>query len=444
MTLPRLSLLAFASVAFATSLFADTVVLKNGTKIEGKITKETDTQLTIETKAGGIIDEQTFKKDEVQSVSKTTADEEAYAPLRGLKLGANSLPSAAQYDNSVSALKSFVSQYPDSKHKAEIEKLAAEFEAEQKRVADGEVKLDGKWLGKAEVEREKYQINAMVALGYMKEQAARNDATGAMNTFEALRKQYPGSRGYIEAVDMAKRLVPALKQQADVRIARLPVELAEREKTLATAAGASKVELQNEIDRERKANDAAIAQAKAQNLRWPPFLPRNEEALKQISQLSADEASQLASVDVAKARQSIQLAAEARAALDKKNLTLAEEKARAARDAWNDNEIAARLDTEISNAKAASDAAKAETAEAPAPAPAPAVTKVEEKPAEPEPAAETTSESGDASASTAAAAEEEEGNPAFRIILIIIIAAVAIVGFKAYRSIRKKSSELIE
>lgn len=443
MTLPRLSLLAFASVAFATSLFADTVVLKNGTKIEGKITKETDTQLTIETKAGGIIDEQTFKKDEVQSVSKTTADEEAYTPLRGLKLGANSLPGAAQYDNYVSSLKSFVSQYPDSKHKAEIEKLAAEFEAEQKRVGDGEVKLDGKWLGKAEVEREKYQINAMVTLGYMKEQAARGDATGAMNTFEALRKQYPGSRGYIEAVDVAKKLVPTLKQQADARLGRLPAELAEREKTLATAAGASKVELQNEIDREKKAGDAAMAQAKAQNLRWPPFLPRNEEALKQISQLSADETSQLASVDVAKARQSIQLAGEARAALDKKNFTLAEEKSRAARDAWNDNEIAARLDTEISNAKAASDTAKTETAEAPAPAPAPAVTKAEEKPAEPEPAAETTSESTDASAPTAAA-EEEEGHPAFRIALIVIIAAVAIVGFKAYRNVRKKASEVIE
>lgn len=442
MTLLRKSILAVASVTIATSLLADTVVLKDGTKIEGKITSETDTSLTIETRAGGVVDEQTVKKDEVQSVSKATADELAYASLKNIKLGANSFPTSSQYDNYVRALKAFVSQHPDSKHKAEIEKLAADFEAEQKRVADGEVKMDGKWISKTEVQRERYQINGMVAFNYMKEQAARNDLTGAMNTFDILRKQYPGSRGFIEAAESAKRIVASLKQQAEARLARIPAENAEREKGVAASAGVSKIQLQAEIDREKQNNAAALAQAKSQGLRWPPFIPRSEDSMREISTVAADEASQLSNVDVAKGRQSIQLANEARAALDKKDVAAAEQKVQAAREAWGENEIVTRLEPEIASARTAAEAAAAAAAtDAPADAPAPApADRAGDKPADSETAATETSDS----ASAEAAAEEEEGNPLFRIALIIVLAIVAFAGFKAYRGIRKKSSEVIE
>jgi hypothetical protein len=440
MTTPRITLLALTCVSFAASLLADTVVLKDGTKIDGRITSETETQITIETKAGGVVDEQTVKKENVQSVSKATADETAYASLRGIKLGASSLPNPVQYDSYVSALKSFVAKYPDSKHKAEVAKLAEEVEAEQKRVMQGEVKLDGKWISAAEVQRERYQVNAMIAVNYMKDQAARSDGIGAMNTFELLRKQYPGSRGYIEGVDVAKRLVTGLKQQADARLARLPAENAERERAIA-AAGTDRVQLQNEFNLEKQANETAVARAKAQGVKWPPFMPRNEELLKQISTLAVEEASQLTSVDVAKARQSFQLANEARAALDAKNLTAAEEKTRAARDAWGENEIAARLEKEIGDAKSVASTTTAEAPAESAPAGTPAANSAEAS----ETSSETAKESSDSSGSAEkGATDEEESNPLFRIILIVILAIVAFVGFKTYRGIRKRASEVIE
>jgi hypothetical protein len=447
MILPRFSILALLSVTFATSLFADTVTLKNGTKIEGKITSETDTQVTIETRSGGIIDEKTLKREDVQSVSKLTPDEVAYASLRTIKLGANSLPTAAQYDSYITSLKSFITQHPQSKYKAEIEKLAADFEAEQKRVTGGEVKLDGKWLSAIEVQRERYQINGTVAANYMKEQSARGDAAGAMNTYELLEAQYPGSRGYIDAVEMAKRIVPALKQQADARLARLPAEIAEREKAVAGAAGLNKIELQGELDREKQTNEAALALAKRQGLKWPPFIPRNEESMKTISTLAEEASSRLASVEVAKARQSIQLSNEARAALDKKDVTVAEQKAVAAKEAWSANELATRLEVEIANAKAAA-TAKAETTEEPAPtdaaAPQPG-TKPEMK-AEDKSSEAATTETTDASASNTAEgpAADEETNPLFRLLLLVVLGIVAFIAFKAYRGIKKKSSEVIE
>jgi hypothetical protein len=439
MIAPRFSILAFASVAFAASLLADTVTLKDGKKLEGKITNETETQITIETKSGGIIDEQTVDKASVQSVSKTTPDEAAYASLRTIKLGANSLPTPTQYDNFLAAMKSFLAQHPTSKYKAEIEKLVADFEAEQKRVSDGEVKLDGKWLGKAEVQRERYQISGAVAANYMKEQSARGDQAGAMNTFEVLEKQYPGSGGFIDGVEAARRIAAALKQQADARLARLPVETAEREKSIAGAAGLNKIELQGEFDREKQSIEAALAQAKRQGAKWPPFIPRSEESMKQISNLASEVTSRLSSIDVAKARQSLQFANDARAALDKKDLTAAEEKVRAAREAWGANELVTRLETEISETRAA---AAAKEAAAAAAAEAQSETKPEMKAEE---KATDATETTDASANTPEEpAAEEESNPIFRLMLIIVLAIVAFVGLKAYRNVRKKASEVIE
>jgi hypothetical protein len=143
-------------------------------------------------------------------------------------------------------------------------------------------------------------------------------------------------------------------------------------------------------------------------------------------------------VDVAKARQSLQLATEARAALDKKDLAAAEEKTRLAREAWSENEIATRLEKEVADAKTvASTAPPTETTAEPTPTETKPERTAEEKQAE-----STATETTDTT--TGGAAGDDEPNPLFRIVLIIIIAAVAFVGLKAYRSIRKKSSEVIE
>jgi hypothetical protein len=439
---PRLSAVAFASVALLTSALADTVELKSGAKIEGKITSETDTQLTIEIKSGGIVDEQTVNKADVLNVAKASPDEAAYAVLKTIKLGANSLPTVAQYDTYLGHLKTFVSQYPNSAHKDEIEKLAADFEAEKTRVADGEIKLAGKWLGKEEVQRERYQINGAIAADFLKEQAARNDVIGALNTFDVLEKQYPGSRGYVDSVETVKRLLPSLKQQADAYMVRLPAEKAAREKALAGAAGLNKIELQKEHDQEKQGIEAALALAKRQNVKWPPFLPRSEEAMKRISELAKQDILRLSSFDPAKPQESFKLASEARAALDSKDFTLAEQKLRSAQAAWSRNELLPRLNRELSEARTAAAQAIAAQAEAARAAEvAKAAAEAERKAAEAKKAEEA---SRLAVSSASQPAEDEPNKLPFRIMLAVVIGGVAFAGWKAYSSLRKKANEVLE
>ena len=159
--------------------------------------------------------------------------------------------------------------------------------------------------------------------------------------------------------------------------------------------------------------------------------------MRKISQLADNESKRLAAIDLAKPKQSVEAAEAARAALDKGDLAAANESLGKARDLWSVNELVQRLDKDVAAARTAASTAAAASEPAAEEKPAPKATP---KPASTEPAA------GDAAPAPAAAPvveEESSGNP-LRIIVVIVIAALAIGGWKAYKSVQKKANEVIE
>src|SRR5260370_40266444 len=64
-----------ALTMFVTGAFADTVTLKSGEHLEGKITKETDKDITLEVKeSAGVIDERGASKGEIEKIGKISPD----------------------------------------------------------------------------------------------------------------------------------------------------------------------------------------------------------------------------------------------------------------------------------------------------------------------------------------------------------------------------------
>src|SRR4029079_8685379 len=225
-----------------------------------------------------------------------------------------------------------------------------------------------------------------------------------------------------------KRLLPNVKQQADARLARLPAETAEREKSLQLARAGEKGQVQAEMEREKKANADALALAKQQNRKWPPFLARNEEALKDISQKATEETRRLGEIDLSKQRESLRLAEEAKASLAKKDVDAAEESLKKAKDLWSENELLVRLDKDVSAAK--------ETAAAEATA------KAEAKPEEKAGAEGEKPPTGADGQQTAAQGDEDSSSsPIKRILIALAVAAAAYVGWQAYSNARKKSEQ---
>lgn len=429
----RLVLLCLA--AFYAAAFADVVVLNSGEKIEGKVTAETDTEITIAAKVtASITDERVIKKSEIQTITKDTPDEIAWESLKNLKPGKNSLP-VTSYDSALNPLKGFLTEYPQSKFAAEAQKAVDAFTADKKRVEAGEVKLDDKWLSKEETQKERVQINGLMAFNHMKEQSTR-DMTAAMNTMDAIEKNFAGTRSYPDAIEYAQKMLPALKAEVDRRIKAATERKAEREKTLAKLTGPEKTTLQDEIKREQTAADAAVSAAEKQGLKWVPLNAANERALQNLASKVPSELQRLNSQPVAKMRASLAAADKAKNLMDKKDMDGAETALTQAMNDWPGNELATRIQPELKSAKAALAAATAAAAAAAAAEPAPAA------PVALPPRID--SPTPDESATVRVEKEKPFLLTPGGAVTVVIAVAFLVAAFNAFKKIKGKANDVLE
>src|SRR5215203_3575304 len=139
---PRLSLITLAALLGVLSCgLADTVTLKSGEKLDGRILSETDAELTIEVSiTASIKDQRVVKKADVEKVDKVQPDLEAWARLKNISLGEESLE-VSDYERAIAILNAFLTEFPQSANAAEAKKKIASLQEEQKRVEGGEMKL---------------------------------------------------------------------------------------------------------------------------------------------------------------------------------------------------------------------------------------------------------------------------------------------------------------
>src|SRR5262245_50582763 len=102
---PCFRFLAVSAFALLVSTsWGDTVVLKGGEKLEGKITEETATEVKMNVQvSASIVDERTIPRADIEKLEKTAADESAWAVLKAYQPGASSLPKE-QYDRFIAPL----------------------------------------------------------------------------------------------------------------------------------------------------------------------------------------------------------------------------------------------------------------------------------------------------------------------------------------------------
>lgn len=433
---------AALSLLLSASALADTVTLKSGEKIVGKVMSETDQEVVIEERiSASITDNRTIPKSDVASVQKESADAAAYQALKNHKPGANSMPATA-YDGVIKPLQAFIAQHPKSEHLSELQANLAAFEEEKKRVDEGEVKLNGAWLSKEQAEKERYQINAQMILNHMQDQQRRGDLVGALNTFDQMDQSYAGARVYPDAVELAKQLVPALKNAADRAGKAWQFQKAEREKGIELLSEPQRSETIAANEREQRAADAAVEAATRSNSKWPPLVARSESALNTIANKTTEEANRLAALEVGKMRESIKAADEARKHLAAKEPQEAEAAVSKALALWSTNEAATRLQGEVNEARNTV-AATSESAETEA---MPEDASADAAPASTDAAATTAGESTDEAEGTDEVVEGEK--PWFRtlpgIVISILAAILILTGVNAFRKISKRANDVLE
>ncbi len=414
---------------------ADTVILKNGEKLDGKITAETATEITVEYhETPSILETKTVKKTDIDKVEKEQPDEIAYLALKGTQPGPNSLPGTS-YSQVLRPLQAFLVQYPKSAHAAEVSKTVEAFQADQKRVDSGELKFNNRWLSKEEAEKERVQLTGQALLGSMQDQSRRGDYIGALNTFDQFEKAAPGAKAYADAVDLAKQGATSLKGKADSMLANAKVHNAQRDKDMQLLSAAERAATVAAVNRQTAQENAAVEAANKAGSAWPPLLPNNEKVLADISSKAAEAKSKYTAIPIADIRKSIALSEGAREKIAKGDVDGATAALQQAQQLWSSNEMVARLTSDLKDAPAK---AAAEAAPAPEEKPAPTAETAPTPPA-PTPTAE-------APVADQPAVEEKESfiKTPFGMVVCLLGVILVLGAIGAYRKVSKKANEIIE
>ncbi len=347
------------------ALPADTVTLKSGEKLAGKILSETETEVTMSVQISATIkDERVVKREEIAAIDKVQPDELAWAAMANFVPGTESLE-REEYDRIRTALGYFTSTFPKSPHAALAQSRLDQFTTEQVRVSVGEVKLNGQWLPKDRVLEERVQIGGRVLLNRMKRAVAAGQFAEAMATLDQMEKSFPGSLSYPEAVELARRVLPALSAAVEQRKEALTRQTDDEKVRLKASKGAEHAQLEALLKQEKTRTEATLAASERAGVKWLPLQPANEKSLASLLSKVGSEMTRLNGLKLEKMEDSARLSQEGAAAFAAGNFDAAERLLKDATSAWAENELAKRTQVKLTEAKKAAIAPRT-----PPPAPA--------------------------------------------------------------------------
>ncbi len=448
---PRPTILAatilFGALFPASQARADAVVLKGGERIEGKILSETDTDVTIQYKVtASISDERVVKKTDVDKIEKAAPDIEAWAQFKDFKLGDDSMDPTA-YTHYIGGLKGFLAQFPQSANAGPAKTLLDSLEAEKKRMDGGEYKLDGKWLTKQEVQKERIQILGNSYLRQIKRFAAAGRVQDAMSIFDVMEKQALGSTAYPEAVEIARRGLIALKQAAETNHKRLSDKANDDKQALDKLHEPQKSQVAHDLKYLRDTAEANVAALERSGVKWMPLSPATEKSMSALANKAGSELVRLNGLPLESMRQSLREAEKAKASAASGDLPAAEAGFAKASQLWAANDFAKRGMADIAEARkaetakmaadkiAAAEAVKQAEADAEA-AKKRAIEATLKAPPTPEPAAAVAEEPPPPEASFFS-------KPAGWIMLVVLLAFGALIA-KVIRKFRDPSGNILD
>ena len=344
-----ISIPACAGVLLATTALclADTVTLKSGEVLNGKILSETNQEIVMDvTVAAGITDQKTIDKTDVRAAEKTPLDEIAFQEIKGCQIDNHSLP-ASSYVAIIKSLESFLKKYPQSSRVDEVQSTLAAFKHEQGQVKAGGMKWDNRWYTKEEAEKNKYRLAAQMQFAAMRDQASRRDCIGALNTFDLIEKWYPGSNVYPDAVELAQSMIRTVC--ADMERVRVNAKAQEAQFNNGIVLVTEPQKSQMIAARQAQVTtaEAALAAAERAGVKWKPLLAMASKSFESLKTTIGTEAPRLEALPLADIRKSIASIKDAEAALSDNNAAGAEVKVKEAQKLWSVNGEVAALTAEI-------------------------------------------------------------------------------------------------
>lgn len=343
----KLLLISLLCLPLATRA-AESIELKDGTKVEGRIIAVTPQSVVVDVQTSpSIREEKTYPRADVTKINRAGQDDIAFEEVAAIVVPATA-DNPAVYDALLEQkVRPFMKNFAYSKHIQEARRLAATLEAERERVASGETKVDGEWMPADASPAERVELTGRVQLAKMKETI---EPVTALMAFEVLEKNSNTSSSYPESVTLALQMIEKLRPNLTRTQADLERRTREQEEGLQLASEDRRSQMELGIAQEKAAIQAQLDRVKKSGSKWIPLLP-DSETLDALSKLADAEEARLSKIDVETLSAGVSAAREARTKLEAGDLEGAKTGLDAAQKLWSQHVLLASLKESLKKAQ---------------------------------------------------------------------------------------------
>jgi hypothetical protein len=369
-----LLLIAFAK--FISPAQADTLILKDGREIKGEILSEAPDSITIEYYVTPTIkDQKSFSRGEILSILAIPADEKAFQAIGSLATPHMVLDTSF-YDLLIDKkIPEFLGRYRYSKHLSELREDLHSLEEERSRVRLGDRRIDGVWITASQIAADPYQSGARIKFTEMKELAATNETVGALQAYELLEKEFPGSAVLPDAILLAQGQIEQLQEKLNIAKTNFEIIDKRRQKALALALADQAKEIRDALEKEKVSAKEALNAATADGSRFFPIFQNTKESMESLQTLITAEKTRIAALQKIPMREGMDAAKKCARFVSDGKLRDAQDALAQSQTLWPANIDNTRLKQQVDDlaqSQAAQAAAAAAAPKKPTPSPAPA------------------------------------------------------------------------
>ncbi len=318
--------------------FADTLILKDGSEINGDIIDDQTNAVVIEYSVTPTIkDQKTVPRDSIVKVITAPDDEKAYA-----ELGSRETPpvvvDTSFYDGYIDKkIPTFIKQYPYTSHISELREDLRRLTSERDRVRKGDRRIDGTWITAEEIAADPYQMNAKVSFIQMKESAQKKDVISSLKEYELFEPAYANSRVMPDAVDLALSQLALLQQELSTALDNFDILEARRQQAIASVPADQAQAIKDSVDRENQSAKDAIAKANQDGTKFFPVFPNTKDALDTLQSIVTSETERIKRLQDQPMRDSLKATSDASELITEDKLSEAKTQLDLASQEWSTN-----------------------------------------------------------------------------------------------------------
>ncbi len=285
------------SLCFSPHLLADVFALKDGTKLEGNLIRETDTTYVVEVQVTkSIKDERVLNKEDVTSISESREDLEMFKKIIPMTPTPDGL-TAEEYRSRIKFITSFLVEYDESPKAKEARSSLMILRTELNQIIEGAVKIGGVIITPEQRVENAYDIDAQVEALKIKRLIEERKFSAVLRAFDEFEKDYQLSSVYAELLPDIQKVITSYAQEVYGSLQTYDQRVANREEGLKQMSGDSRSDSEKAIEAQTEALRSRFDAEKSARQKWVSVHPYSKESLQYTMSLAKQEIKRLGNID---------------------------------------------------------------------------------------------------------------------------------------------------